>query len=51
MEKELEDSFVVGTSELKIAEQLGLKRCDKYYHQGIILKKDISVSEEKIQIK
>lgn len=51
MEKELEDSFVVGTSELKIAQQLGLKRCDKYYHRGIILKKDISVSEEKVQIK
>jgi hypothetical protein len=28
-----------------------LEKCDKYYHQGKILKKDIIVSEEKTKIK
>ena len=51
VENELEDSYIVGTSNLQIAEKLGLERCDKYYHQGKILKKNIIVSEEKTQIK
>jgi hypothetical protein len=51
VEKELEDSYIVGTSNLQIAEKLGLERCDKYYHQGKILKKNIIVSEEKTQVK
>jgi hypothetical protein len=51
IEEELEDSYVVGTNNLQIAEKLGLEKCDKYYHQGKILKKDIIVSEEKTKIK
>ncbi|WP_243240395.1 hypothetical protein [Clostridium cibarium] len=51
IEKELEDSYLVGTSNLQIAEKLGLERCDKYYHQGKVFKKDIIVSEERTQIK
>lgn len=51
IENELEDCYIVGTSNLQIAEKLGLKRCDKYYHQGKILKKDIIVTEEKTKIK
>lgn len=51
VENELEDSYIVGTSNLQIAEKLGLERCDKYYHQGKILKKNIIVSEEKTKIK
>jgi hypothetical protein len=51
IENELEDCYIVGTSNLEIAEKLGLKRCDKYYHQGKILKKDLIVIEEKTIIK
>jgi hypothetical protein len=51
VENELEDCYIVGTSNLQIAEKLGLERCDKYYHQGKISKKDIIVTEEKTKIK
>lgn len=51
VENELEDCYIVGTSNLEIAKKLGLERCDKYYHQGKILKKDIIITEEKTKIK
>lgn len=51
VENELEDYYIVGTSNLEIAKKLGLERCDKYYHQGKILKKDIIITEEKTKIK
>lgn len=51
VENELEDCYIVGTSNLQIAEKLGLSRCDKYYHQGKILKKDIIITEEKTKMK
>lgn len=50
VEEELEESYVVGTNNLQIAEKLGFERCDKYYHYGKIFKKDIIVSEEKTKI-
>ncbi len=51
VEKELDESYIVGTNNSEIAKQLGLERCDKYYYQGKILKKDIIISEEKTIIK
>ena len=51
VENELEDCYIVGTSNLEFAKKLGLERCDKYYYQGKILKKDIIVREEKKKIK
>ncbi|ADZ19178.1 nitrate reductase beta subunit [Clostridium acetobutylicum] len=51
VENELEDCYIVGTSSLEIAKKLGLERCDKYYHQGKVLKKDIVITEEKTKIK
>lgn len=51
VENELKDYYIVGTSNLEIAKKLGLERCDKYYHQGKILKKDIIITEEKTKIK
>ena len=51
VEKEFEDSYLVGTSNLEIAQKLGLEQCDKYYHQGKILKENIIIKEEKVRIK
>lgn len=51
VENELEDYYIVGTSNLEIAKKLGLERCDKYYHEGKILKKYIIITEEKTKIK
>lgn len=51
VEKEFEDSYLVGTSNLEIAQKLGLEQRDKYYHQGKILKENIIIKEEKVRIK
>ena len=51
VEKEFENSYLVGTSNLEIAQKLGLEQCDKYYHQGKILKENIIIKEEKVRIK
>ena len=51
VEKEFENSYLVGTSNLEIAQKLGLEQCDKYYHQGKILKENIIIKEEKIKVK
>lgn len=51
VENEVEDCYIVSTSNLEIAKKLGLERCHKYYHQGKILTKDIIVTEEKTKIK
>lgn len=50
VEKELESTYLVGTNNLEIAEKLGLKRVDKYYHEGEILKENIVVIEEKSKV-
>ena len=51
VEKEFENSYLVGTSNLEIAQKLGLEQCDKYYYQGKILKENIIIKEEKIKVK
>ena len=51
VEKEYEDSYLVGTSNYEVAEKLGLGRCDKYYYEGKIIKDNIVVRQERTKIK
>ena len=50
LEKENEEYYFVGTADCKVAEILGLQRCDKYYYEGKFLKKDVEIIEEKEKI-
>lgn len=47
VEKENEEYYLVGTGDCKVAEVLGLQRCDKYYYEGKIEKDKVEVVEEK----
>ena len=40
----------MGTADCKVAEALGLQRCDKYYYEGKFLKQDVEIIEEKEKI-
>lgn len=51
VEGETDDSYLVETSSFEIAQKLGLEQCDKYYHQGKILKGNIIIKEEKAHYK
>lgn len=46
VESELDNCYIVGTSDLKVAERLNLQRCDKYYYKGKILKENIKLTEQ-----
>ncbi len=50
VEKENEEYYFVGTADCKVAEALGLQRCDKYYYEGKFLKQDVELIEEKEKI-
>lgn len=47
VEKEKDEYYFVGTSDCKVAEVLGLQRCDKYYYEGKIEKSKVELVEEK----
>ena len=49
-EKENEEYYFVGTADCKVAEALGLQRCDKYYYEGKFPKQDVEIIEEKEKI-
>ena len=40
----------MGTADCKVAEALGLQRCDKYYYEGKFPKQDVEIIEEKEKI-
>ena len=50
VEKENEEYYFVGTADCKVAEALGLQRCDKYYYEGNFPKQDVEIIEEKEKI-
>ena len=50
VEKENEEYYFVGTADCKVAEILGLQRCDKYYYEGKFSKQDVEIIEEKEKI-
>ena len=50
VEKENEEYYFVGTADCKVAETLGLQRCDKYYYEGKFPKQDVEIIEEKEKI-
>ena len=50
VEKENEEYYFVGTADCKVAEALGLQRCDKYYYEGKFPKQDVEIIEEKEKI-
>ena len=50
VEKENEEYYFVGTADCKVAEALGLQRCDKYYYEGKFSKQDVEIIEEKEKI-
>ena len=50
VEKENEEYYFVRTPDCKVAEALGLQRCDKYYYEGKFLKQDVEIIEEKEKI-
>lgn len=51
VEKENQEFYFVGTADCKVAEVLGLSRCDKYYYEGKIPKKKVELIEEKKEFK
>ena len=51
VEKENEEYCFAGTADCKVAEALGLQRCDKYYYEGKFPKRDVEMTEEKIILK
>lgn len=51
VEKENEEYYFVGTGDCKVAEILGLSRCDKYYYEGKFDKKQVEIVEEKKELK
>ena len=50
VEKENEGYYFVGTADCKVAEALGLQRCDKYYYEGKFPKQDVEIIEKKEKI-
>ena len=50
VEKENEEYYFVGTADCKVAEALGLQRCDKYYYEGKFPRQDVEIIEEKEKI-
>ena len=50
VEKENQEYYFVGTADWKVAETLGLQRCDKYYYEGKFPKQDVEIIEEKEKI-
>ncbi|WP_143315469.1 hypothetical protein [Clostridium sp. HBUAS56017] len=50
VDKELDNSYLVGTGSPEVAKQLGLHMVDKYYYEGEIPKKDAIISIEKTEI-
>ncbi|WP_075717360.1 hypothetical protein [Roseburia sp. 499] len=51
VEKENQEFYFVGTADCKVAEVLGLSRCDKYYYEGKIPKEKVELIEEKKELK
>lgn len=51
VEKENESCYFVGTGDCKVAELLGLSRCDKYYYEGKFDKNQVELVEEKKELK
>lgn len=51
VEKENEEYYFIGTADCKVAEKLGLHRCDKYYYEGKISKEKVEIVEEKEELK
>ena len=47
---EKEEYYFVGTADCKVAEALGLQRCDKYYYEGKFPRQDVEIIEEKEKI-
>lgn len=49
--KEKDGLYLIGTTDAKIANQLNLERIDKYYYQGWISSKKLTVTLQKEMIK
>lgn len=49
--KEKDGLYLIGTTDAKIANQLNLERVDKYYYQGWISSKKLTVTLQKEMIK
>lgn len=49
--KENEEYYFVETGDCKVAEILGLSRCDKYYYEGKVDKNKMEIFEERKALK
>lgn len=49
--KENEEYYFIETGDCKVAEILGLSRCDKYYYEGKVDKNKTEIFEEKKELK